>query len=137
MGNCKGEEHFTSKDLSKRKSVESKRLRHDGNPESEVAPQPRWMAGGLCFIFRISESDLPNIIWRGLIYIVIQPVRVEQLSGRAPAYNGRTTGIIVGEVVGGNINIQALLYIPSIFLGQGIKTFPSIPVSKAISESTP
>ena len=55
-----------------------------------------------------------------MVYIVIQPVGVEQLGGRAPADQGGLLGVVVGEVVVGDVDVDALVHIPEILVGQGL-----------------
>ena len=76
---------------------------------------------------------LCNVVRRGLIDIVIQPVGVEQLPGAAPAYHRDLVGIVAGEVVGGYRNVQPLVDVPPVFLGQGVRIVFWMPHHKELT----
>ena len=58
-----------------------------------------------------------NIKRSGLVNEVVQPVGVEQLGGRAPADQGRLFGVVIWEVVVGDIDIDSPVYITEVFVG--------------------
>ena len=64
--------------------------------------------------------NVADIVRRGLIHVIVQPVGIEQLGSGAPAYQGRLCGLVVGEVVVRNIDVDALVYIPEVLIGQGV-----------------
>ena len=56
--------------------------------------------------------DLGNIIRRGLIDVVIEPVGIEQLSGASPADNGGARGVIIREIVIRHVDGKPFIPIP-------------------------
>ena len=61
------------------------------------------------------------IIWRSLIYKVVKPVGIKQISVCPPGDKGRIFGIIVGEIVFRNIYRFALALIAEILVGKGAR----------------
>ena len=66
------------------------------------------------------SSDLGQIVGRSLIDVVIEPVGIEELGGGAPAHQRGLGGIVVGEVVVGDVDVDALVHIPEVLVGQGV-----------------
>ena len=62
-----------------------------------------------------------DIIWCGLINIVIEPVGIKQLAGASPTNNWGAGGIVVREVVIGDMDRKALVLVPKIFPGEGVR----------------
>ena len=79
------------------------------------------------------SSDLGQIVGRSLIHVVIQPVGVEQLPGAAPAYHRDLVGIVAREVVGGHRNVQPLVDVPPVLLGQGVRVVFRMPHHKELT----
>ena len=74
--------------------------------------------GHLEVVARAARGDLADIIRGGLIHVVVQPVREEQMSMPAPAHLRNLGGIIVRIVIPGQPDRQAFLDIPVIFAFQ-------------------
>ena len=72
-------------------------------------------------------SNLSNIVRRCLIDVVIQPVGVKQLSGGAPADNRGLSGVAAGKIVLGYVDGQALLHIPEVLPGEGVRVILRVP----------
>ena len=61
-----------------------------------------------------------NVVGSSLVDIVVQPVGIEELAGGAPANHRVGHGVVAGEVVGGNGDVQPLVPVAPILLGQGV-----------------
>ena len=59
--------------------------------------------------------QLRQIIGRGLIYIIIEPVGVDELPRRPLAHHRGPQGVVVGEVVPGGLDGQATANVPEVF----------------------
>ena len=64
--------------------------------------------------------DVPDIVGRSLIHAVVQPVAVEQMGTGTPCNRGLLRGVIVGEVVSGDLGIDTGVYITVVLFGQRV-----------------
>lgn len=60
------------------------------------------------------------VVWCGLVYKVVQPVGVNQVSAGPPVDYRLLAWIVIWEVVVWNVRIQACLHIPLVFFFQGV-----------------
>ncbi len=67
------------------------------------------------------EIGVVDIVGCCLIDVVIQPVRVEQLRGRAPIRERLLRRIVVREVMLGNFGVDALLHIAEVLFGERLR----------------
>ena len=54
-----------------------------------------------------------------MVYVVVQPISKQQAGMTSPLHDYSLFGIVVFEIVGGEVNINSLFNIPEIFLCQG------------------
>ena len=68
-----------------------------------------------------SIGDLFQVVGSGLVDIIIEPVGIEELGGGTPADDRGAGGVVLSEVVFRYGDIQPLVDIPEIFIGQGVR----------------
>ena len=71
-------------------------------------------------LFLVGGFEGLQVVGGGLVDVVVQPVGVDELAGRAPANDGLLGGVVVGEVVLGDLDLQSLVHIPLVLQGQGV-----------------
>lgn len=60
-------------------------------------------------------EEITQVVWRGLIDVVVKPVSVDELTGRSPIADGLLSWIIIGEVMFRDSRIKSFSLIAKIF----------------------
>ena len=87
-------------------------------PAQNLRPMPEVL--WLSVVGANAVADSADVIGRGLVHAVVQPVAIEQVGAGAPAHRRFPAGIVLGEVVQGKLDVHPGVQVPEILLFQRV-----------------
>src|SRR5699024_159377 len=90
-------------------------------PEPTTAVSPGTISrASKSLLTPLAPADGHDVIGRGLVDDIVEPVGVEQVGMAAPAHHGRLGIVVIGEVVLGHVDGQSRVLVPQVLQLEGL-----------------